>query len=127
MNEPHLTIYLHGLPSHLWHASKHLLETAVAPLLLFYLLFLFTGLNGGILAALGWAVAALTCRIVLRARIPGVLVLTTALLVVRIRVRDVGIGGAWCGQPCCASDTVIGSRRSPAAAGRPSPRSRLSD
>ncbi len=77
------TIHLEALPAHLWHACKHLVETAVAPLLLFYLLFSLTGLTGGLLAALGWAVAALAWRLVRRAPIPGILLITTGLLVVR--------------------------------------------
>lgn len=83
MHKPLQTVHLDGVLSHLWHASKHLLETAVAPLLLFYLLFTLTGLTGGLLAALGWAVAALIWRLVRGVRIPMVLLLTTGLLVVR--------------------------------------------
>jgi intracellular septation protein A len=77
------TIHIDGLMAHFWHAAKHLFETAVAPLVLFYILFSLTDLTGGLLAALGWALAALGARVVLRARIPMVLLLTTGLLVVR--------------------------------------------
>lgn len=77
------TVHLDGVVEHLWHAVKHLVETAVAPLLLFYLLFHFTGLTGGLLAALAWAAGALTWRLVRGVRIPMVLLITTGLLVVR--------------------------------------------
>lgn len=77
------TVHLDGVVAHLWHAVKHLVETAVAPLLLFYLLFHFTGLTGGLLAALAWAAAALIWRLVRGVRIPMVLLITTGLLVVR--------------------------------------------
>lgn len=77
------TVQLDGLRTHLSHAGKKLLETTLAPLGLFYLLLQLTDLTGGLLAALGWVLAAVVCRLVLRARIPAVLLLTTALLAVR--------------------------------------------
>jgi intracellular septation protein A len=83
MQKPRLTVHLDALPAHLWHASKHVFETALAPLVLFYILFNLTDLTGGLLAALGWALAALGWRLLLRAPIPTVLLLTTGLLVVR--------------------------------------------
>jgi uncharacterized membrane protein len=83
MHKPHLTVHLDGLPAHLWHAVKHLVETALAPLLLFYVVFHFMGLAGGLLAALGWGLAAVAVRLALRVPIPTVLLLTTGLLVVR--------------------------------------------
>lgn len=83
MHKPLQTVHLDGLPTHLWHAGKHLFETVLAPLLLFYLLFSLTGLVGGLVAALSWAVGALVVRMIMRVRIPMVLWLTTALLVAR--------------------------------------------
>lgn len=83
MQKPHLTVHLDGLPAHLWHAAKHLVETALAPLLLFYVVFHFMGLAGGLLAALGWGLAAVAFRLALRVPVPTVLLLTTGLLVVR--------------------------------------------
>ncbi|MCI2418221.1 hypothetical protein MOQ72_12350 [Saccharopolyspora sp. K220] len=82
-NHHQLTVDLHGLPSHLWHATKHLVETVLAPLLLFYLLYRLTGFTGGLLAALGWVAAAMTFRLVVGAKIPVVLWLTTGILVAR--------------------------------------------
>ncbi|WP_249124958.1 VC0807 family protein [Saccharopolyspora erythraea] len=82
IHRPHV-VHLDGLASHLWHAAKHLGETVFVPLLLFYVLFRLTDLTGGLLAALGWALAALVVRLVLRAPVPMVLWATTALLVAR--------------------------------------------
>jgi intracellular septation protein A len=86
MQKPNLVIHLDALPAHLWHAAKHLVESALAPLLLFYVLFRFTGLTGGLLAALAWGLAAVAVRLVLRSPIPTVLVFTTVLLVVRTAI-----------------------------------------
>ncbi|WP_433868652.1 VC0807 family protein [Saccharopolyspora sp. CA-218241] len=83
MDTNQLTVQLHGLPTHLWHAAKHLVETVLAPLLLFYALFQVTDFTGGLLAALGWVVAALVFRFSIGAKIPMVLWLTAAVLVVR--------------------------------------------
>ncbi|MBE9375216.1 hypothetical protein IQ251_12255 [Saccharopolyspora sp. HNM0983] len=83
MHDHHLTVHLHGLGTQLWHATKSLVETVLAPLLLFYVLFELTDFTGGLLAALGWTVAALAVRVVLRYRVPAVLWLTAGMLVVR--------------------------------------------
>ena len=83
MQTPPVTIRLDALPAQIWHAVKHSLETAVAPLLLFYVLFRFTDMHVALLAALGWGVCALACRLVLRARIPTLLLITTGFLAAR--------------------------------------------
>lgn len=83
MHAHHRTVHLHGLGTQLWHATKHLVETVLAPLLVFYVLFETTGFLGGLLAALGWTGAALAVRAVLRRRIPAVLWLTAGMLAVR--------------------------------------------
>lgn len=80
---PHTTVHMNGLWGHVWHASKKLLETTLIPLGLFYLMLQLTDLTGGLLAALGWVLGAIVCRVALRAPIPAVLWLTTGLLVVR--------------------------------------------
>lgn len=72
-----------ALPSHIWHAAKHTVETALAPLLLFYLLFKFADMHLALLAALGWVLCALVCRLALRVRIPVLLWLTAGFLVLR--------------------------------------------
>lgn len=63
--------------------GKHLLESTLVPLCLFYLLLTVVGLDGGLIAALSWSVLALGRRVVLRKKIPAVLILTTGLLVAR--------------------------------------------
>lgn len=77
------TIHLGELPKQLGHAARHLLETVFAPLGLFYLLLRLTNLTGALVAALAWALCALGWRLVKRAPVPSVLLLTTTLLVAR--------------------------------------------
>lgn len=83
MQKPSQVVHLDALSAHLWHAAKHLGETVIAPLALFYVLFNLTGLTGGLIAALVWGVGAVAVRAVLRVKIPMVLLLTTGILVVR--------------------------------------------
>jgi hypothetical protein len=63
--------------------ARHLLESTIVPLGLFYLLLMLVGLDGGLIAALSWSLLALVRRAVLRRPIPAVLLLTTGLLVAR--------------------------------------------
>lgn len=86
MHHPVRTVHLGALPQHLWHASKHLIETVLAPLLLFYLLYTLTDLTGGLVAALGWTTAAVVGRLILRVRVPAVLWLTIGMLGVRTAI-----------------------------------------
>lgn len=80
---PHLTIHLPAIGALLRQGAKHLLESTVVPLGLFYLLLTFVSFDGGVIAALSWSVLALGRRIVLRQPIPAILVLTTGLLIAR--------------------------------------------
>ncbi|MFD2418672.1 VC0807 family protein [Amycolatopsis pigmentata] len=80
---PHLTVHLPAFGSLIRQGAKHLLESTVVPLGLFYLLLITVGFNGGVIAALSWSMLALARRIVLRRGIPAVLLLTTLLLVCR--------------------------------------------
>ncbi|KAA9152896.1 hypothetical protein FPZ12_035875 [Amycolatopsis acidicola] len=80
---PHLTIHLPAFGSLLRQGAKHLLESTVVPLGLFYLLLTLVSFDGGLIAALSWSLLALGRRAVLRQPIPAVLLLTTALLVAR--------------------------------------------
>ncbi|HTF49716.1 MAG TPA: VC0807 family protein [Pseudonocardia sp.] len=80
------TIHLGELSKHLGHAARHLFETVLAPLGLFYLLFTLTNLTGALIAALSWAFCAVGWRLIKRTPIPSVLLLTTALLVARTAV-----------------------------------------
>lgn len=80
---PHVTVHMPALGDLVRHGGKHLLESTLVPLCLFYLLLTLVGLDGGLIAALSWSVLALGRRVVLRKKIPAVLILTTALLVAR--------------------------------------------
>lgn len=77
------TIHLPPLQPLLKHALRHVLESAVVPLGLFYVLLQLVGLNGGLFAALGWSVAALLWRVARRQPVPAVLLLMTGLFVGR--------------------------------------------
>ncbi|HEX3792402.1 MAG TPA: VC0807 family protein [Pseudonocardiaceae bacterium] len=78
-----MTVHLPALGSMIRQGAKHLLESTVIPLCLFYLLLTFVGLDGGLIAALAWSVLALGRRVVLRRPVPAVLLLTTGLLIAR--------------------------------------------
>jgi len=79
-------IHLQALSGQLRQVARHLFEVVLAPLGLFYLLLTLTNFTGGLLAALGWALAALVRRVLTRSPIPAVLWLTTGLLVVRTAI-----------------------------------------
>lgn len=76
-------IELPPIASLVTHAGRHLLEATVAPLVLFYATLNLLGLRGALIAGLVWSYSALARRIVLRQRIPGVLVIGTVLLTLR--------------------------------------------
>ncbi|HVV08747.1 VC0807 family protein [Amycolatopsis sp.] len=79
----HLTVHLPAFGSLLRQGAKHLLESTIVPLGLFYLLLTLVGFDGGLIAALSWSLLALVRRAVLRQPVPAVLLLTTGLLVAR--------------------------------------------
>jgi len=79
----HVTVHLPALGAMVRHGAKHLVESTLVPLSLFYLLLTVVGLDGGLIAALSWSVLALVRRVVLRRKIPAVLILTTCLIVAR--------------------------------------------
>lgn len=81
--QPARTVHLGALPARLWHAGRHLVEVALIPVGLFYLVLTLTDLTGGLLAALAWGLAAVLVRVVIRAPVPSVVLVTTGLLVVR--------------------------------------------
>ena len=80
---PHLTVHLPHFGSLLRQGAKHLLESTVIPLALFYVLLTLVSFDGGLIAALAWSLLALVRRVVLRRPLPGVLLLATVLLVAR--------------------------------------------
>ncbi len=79
----HVTVHLPALGAIVRHGGKHLLESTLVPLGLFYLLLTVVGLDGGLIAAVSWSVLAVIRRVILRKKIPAVLILTTALLIAR--------------------------------------------
>ncbi|MFZ0216680.1 MAG: VC0807 family protein [Candidatus Dormiibacterota bacterium] len=67
----------------LWHGGKHLLESALVPAGLFYLLLTVAGFGFGVVAALTWSLVAIGFRVARRKPIPAVLLVTTGLLIAR--------------------------------------------
>jgi intracellular septation protein A len=86
MGDGRTTVHLPSLAVMLRHAGRPLLESTLIPLGLFWLLFTHAGFDAGLWAALGWSGLAIGTRLALRRRLPAVLLLTTALLVVRTAV-----------------------------------------
>lgn len=82
----HMTVHLPAPLALLRRGAQHLLESTLVPLGLFYVVFTLVGLQGALFAALGWSLAALARRVLLRKEIPAVLWVTTALLCVRTLV-----------------------------------------
>ncbi len=86
MSQLGVTIHLPPLGSVVRRALRALLESALIPLGLFWLLFTYGGLDAGLWAGLGWSAFAIGVRLAGRRRVPAVLLLTTGLLVVRTAV-----------------------------------------
>jgi intracellular septation protein A len=63
--------------------ARHVVEAMIVPLGLFYLLLTAAGLSWALLAALVWSFGAIVRHVAARQRIPGVLLLGTALFTVR--------------------------------------------
>lgn len=83
MNPRPQVIHLGELSARLRHAARHLFETVLAPLGLFWLMLTLTNLTGGLIAALSWGVGVLLGRLLTRTPVPAVLWLTTGLLAIR--------------------------------------------
>jgi hypothetical protein len=71
------------------HAAPHVIEGTVIPLALFLLTLRFLGVWGAVLIGLGWTYAAIARRLVMRQRVPGILVLTAVTLTARTVVAIV--------------------------------------
>lgn len=71
------------------HAAPHVIEGTVVPLALFLLTLHFLGVWGAVLIGLGWTYAAVARRLVMRHRVPGILLLTAATLTARTVVAMV--------------------------------------
>ncbi len=80
------TIHLPPLLTLVRHAGRSLLESAIVPLGLFWVLFTHSGLDAGLWGALGWSAFAVGVRLARRQRLPAILLLTTGLLVVRTAI-----------------------------------------
>ena len=91
MLQHRITVHLPPVGSLLRHAGVPLLESTLIPLALFWVLFTQAGFDAGLYGALGWSGLAIGRRLVLRRRIPVVLLMSTMLLVVRTVV------GLWTG------------------------------
>jgi intracellular septation protein A len=72
-----------GLRAIVRHAAPNLLIATLVPTALFYLGWYTQGRSAAFALALGWALTVVAWRAVRRQRIPALLVLTTALLVIR--------------------------------------------
>ena len=77
------TIDLPALRALVWRGGKHLLESALVPAGLFYVLLMVAGFGTAVSAALGWSVVAIAFRIARRKSVPAVLMVTTGLLIAR--------------------------------------------
>jgi hypothetical protein len=71
------------------HAAPHVVEGTLIPLALFLLTLHFVGVWGAVLIGLGWTYAAVARRLVMRQRVPGILLLTAATLTARTVVAMV--------------------------------------
>jgi intracellular septation protein A len=91
MLQPRITIHLPSFGSLLRHAGVPLLESTLIPLALFWVLFTQAGFDAGLFGALGWSALAIGRRLVLRRRLPAVLLISTVLLIARTVV------GLWTG------------------------------
>ncbi|RTL66891.1 MAG: DUF3159 domain-containing protein [Pseudonocardiaceae bacterium] len=84
-DHPRVTTLIHLPPvgSLLRQAGRPLLESTLVPLALFWVLFTHAGFDAGLIAALSWSAVAIGRRLVMRRKIPAILVLSTVLLVAR--------------------------------------------
>lgn len=65
------------------HALPAVIESTVGPFVLFYVFLMVVGLRGALLAGLAWSYAALLRRLVMRQRVPGMLLIGCAALTLR--------------------------------------------
>ncbi len=65
------------------HAIPNLVECTLVPTLIFWLVLRFAGLTPAAVAALGWAYAMLGRRLLVKSRVPGLLILACVGLTVR--------------------------------------------
>ncbi|GLX02808.1 VC0807 family protein [Microtetraspora sp. NBRC 16547] len=78
MDHPPFT--LPHLPSLLRQAVPMLIEGVFAPLAVFYVALSLIGLNGALVAAMGWVYLGMLWRVVRRKRVPGTMALTAVAI-----------------------------------------------
>lgn len=81
-----MVVELPSLRAAFVHSRWVLLEGMVVPFGLFYLMLLVSGVRGACIVGMGWSLAALGRRLVLRQRIPATLLMGTLLLAIRTAV-----------------------------------------
>lgn len=67
----------------LWHAIPVVIESVLAPLAVYYSLFLVAGFRGAVIGALAWSSLIVVRRLVRRERVSTLLLLTMALISLR--------------------------------------------
>jgi hypothetical protein len=65
------------------HAVPHVIEATLVPLAIFYLTLWVVGVWGALVAALAWSYGAIVRRLVIRRRVPGILVIGAMALTAR--------------------------------------------
>jgi intracellular septation protein A len=80
---PLRAVHLPPLRSLLTHGGLHIAEATVIPLGLFYLMLRLDGLRAGLVAALAWSYLVIAVRLLRGRRVPGLLLLATAMLTLR--------------------------------------------
>jgi intracellular septation protein A len=85
------TVHLPSAGSLLRQAGRPLLESTLVPLGVFWVLFSVIGFDAGLVGALGWSGLVIGTRLVMRRRLPAILVISTVLLVARTVI------GLWTG------------------------------
>jgi len=84
-----------------------LVESTLVPGALFYIVLVLAGFRGALLAAVGWSILAAARRVVKRQRIPGVLLLSLALISMRTVIAYVtGSAFAYFVQPTAGTFLV---------------------
>ncbi len=84
--ERHTLVHLPAPRRLLRDISVHLGEAVVVPLALFYVFLVTVGMTGALVAALGWAYAAIVVRLLRRERPSALLVVGTLLATARVGV-----------------------------------------
>ena len=82
-NPPSVVLHLPSLKHFGRHALPTIVESSLAPAILFYAMLSFVGFRGALIAALAWSYAAAGRRLLRHQKIPALLALGLGLLTVR--------------------------------------------